>query len=141
MLLFERGLLLVSNSRTLWSFFLQGQSQVATRPMGQEESTPSAALAQELATMQDIAEGLQHSQHFNNTSQALKRDIAAMCESLSAFNAGAISHCSKHTLWILSTDFCRVELAPCVERQLKGLTGHRQAACRCSRSSGWWEGD
>lgn len=56
---------------------------------GQLVATSSVPLPQELASMQDIADGLQLSQQFKMTSQMLMRQIAAMRDSLAVFNAGA----------------------------------------------------
>ncbi|BDA41633.1 hypothetical protein COCOBI_02-4140 [Coccomyxa sp. Obi] len=66
---------------------MQKQQQPAK---GQLVAASSVPLPQELASMQDIADGLQLSQQFNMTSQLLMRQIATMRDSLAVFSAGTV---------------------------------------------------
>ena len=74
----------------------QRQIQLAS---GLREQGALAALPRGLATMQDIAEGLQLSQQFNTTSQMLMREIVAMRDTLAVFNAGMSLTLIELTSW------------------------------------------
>lgn len=66
---------------------MQEQYQLASGPVVKGAKV-SVGLPEGLATMQDIAEGLQLSQQFNTTSQMLMREIIAMRDTLAVFNSG-----------------------------------------------------
>ncbi len=74
----------------VWDIVMQKQQQAK----GQLIASSSVLQPQELASMQDIVDGLQLSQHFDMTSQMLMRQITTMRDSLAVFNAGASQKCA-----------------------------------------------